>query len=151
MATLAERGIFLGGTSDDLVRELTRDEGLRLKPYRCTAGKLTIGVGRNLDDVGISQGEAEILLRNDIDRAAEGLDRELPWWRNLDEVRQRVMVNMTFNLGIQGLTGFKNTIELVRTGQYLDAAQHMMATKWAKQVGPRAERLALMMRDGKVA
>ena len=151
MPTLAERGIFLNGTSDELVRELTRDEGLRLKPYRCTAGKLTIGVGRNLDDVGISQGEAEIMLRNDIDRAAEGLDRELPWWRNLDEVRQRVMVNMTFNLGIAGLLGFKNTIELVRTGQYLDAAQHMLATKWAKQVGPRAERLALMMRDGRVA
>lgn len=149
MPTLAERGIFLNGTSDELVAELTRDEGLRLKPYRCTAGKLTIGVGRNLDDVGISQGEAEIMLRNDIDRATEGLDREIPWWRALDPVRQRVMVNMAFNLGIRGLVGFKNTMELIRCGEYLDAAQHMLATKWAKQVGPRAERLALMMRDGR--
>jgi lysozyme len=137
--------------SEKLIRELTRDEGLRLKPYRCSAGKLTIGIGRNLDDVGISHGEAEILLRNDIARAEADLDRDLPWWKTLDEVRRRVLVNMAFNLGIRGLLGFKNTLELVRTGRYLDAAQHMLDSKWAKQVGPRAVRLATMMRDGGVS
>jgi lysozyme len=133
---------------DALIRELTRDEALRLKPYRCTAGKLTIGVGRNLDDVGISQGEAEIMLRNDIAKVSAELDRDLPWWKTLDEVRQRVLANMAFNLGTHGLLGFKNTLRLVETGKYLEAAQAMLASKWAKQVGPRAERLALMMRDG---
>jgi lysozyme len=137
--------------SEKLIRELTRDEGLRLKPYRCSAGKLTIGIGRNLDDVGISHGEAEIMLRNDIARAEADLDRDLPWWKTLDEVRRRVLVNMAFNLGIRGLLGFKNTLELVRTGRYLDAAQHMLDSKWAKQVGPRAVRLATMMRDGGVS
>jgi lysozyme len=137
--------------SEKLIRELTRDEGLRLKPYRCSAGKLTIGIGRNLDDVGISHGEAEIMLRNDISRAEADLDRDLPWWKTLDEVRRRVLVNMAFNLGIRGLLGFKNTLELVRTGRYLDAAQHMLDSKWAKQVGPRAVRLATMMRDGGVS
>ena len=137
-----------GPSMESLIRELTRDEGLRLKPYKCTAGKTTIGVGRNLDDVGISPDEAEILLRNDIARAEEGLDVALPWWRTLDPVRQRVMVNMAFNLGIAGLLGFKNTVELIRCGEYLDAAQHMLASKWARQVGPRALRLATMMRDG---
>lgn len=141
----------LSGTDNQLVRELTRDEALRLKPYRCSAGKLTIGVGRNLDDVGISEGEAEILLRNDIDRACSGLDASLPWWRNLDPVRQRVMVNMAFNLGVAGLLGFRNTLKLIELGNYQDAAVAMMASKWAKQVGPRATRLALMMRDGGVS
>lgn len=135
---------------DALVKELTRDEALRLKPYRCTAGKLTIGIGRNLDDVGISATEAEFLCRNDVADVLAGLDREIPWWRNLDEIRQRVLVNMGFNLGVKGLLAFKNTIELVRCGKYLDAAQHMMESKWAKQVGPRAVRLATMMRDGGV-
>jgi lysozyme len=136
---------------DTLLAELRRDEGVRLKPYRCTAGKLTIGVGRNLDDVGISSDEADALLRNDVARVCSDLDARIPWWRGLDEVRQRVLVNMGFNLGISGLLGFKNTLRAVETGDYLGAAQGMLASKWAKQVGPRAERLALMMRDGAAA
>jgi lysozyme len=136
---------------DTLLAELRRDEGVRLKPYRCTAGKLTIGVGRNLDDVGISSAEADALLRNDVARVYADLDARIPWWRGLDEVRRRVLVNMGFNLGISGLLGFKNTLRAIETGDYLVAAQGMLASKWAKQVGPRAERLALMMRDGAAA
>jgi lysozyme len=136
---------------DALISELRRDEGVRLKPYRCTAGKLTIGVGRNLDDVGITPEEADHLLRNDVARVCADLDARLPWWRGLDEVRQRVLVNMGFNLGIAGLLGFKNTLRSVETGDYLGAAQGMLSSKWAHQVGPRAERLALMMRDGEAA
>ena len=131
-----------------MVEELTRDEGLRLKPYRCTAGKLTVGIGRNLEDRGISKTEAEFLLHNDISDVIADLDREIPWWKDLDAVRRRVLVNMGFNMGIAGLLTFKNTLRLVREGQYLEAAQHMLASKWAGQVGPRAVRLAQMMRDG---
>jgi lysozyme len=133
---------------EKLLKELTRDEGIRLKPYRCTAGKLTIGIGRNLDDKGITQAEAELLARNDIASVIAELDRRIPWWKTLDDVRQRVLVNMGFNLGVDGLMAFKNTLAAVQAGRYLDAAQGMMASKWAKQVGHRAERLALMMRDG---
>ena len=136
---------------EKLVVELTRDEGIRLKPYRCTAGKLTVGIGRNLDDVGLTTEEANYLLRNDIARAEKDLDTYLSWWRTLDPVRQRVIVNMAFNLGVQGLLAFKNTLALVKSGRYLEAAQNMLATKWAAQVGPRAQRLAMMMRDGGVA
>jgi lysozyme len=133
---------------EKLLKELTRDEGIRLKPYRCTAGKLTIGIGRNLDDKGITQAEAELLARNDIAAVIAELDRRMPWWKGLDDVRQRVLVNMGFNLGVDGLMAFKTTLAAVQAGRYLDAAQGMMASKWAKQVGHRAERLALMMRDG---
>jgi lysozyme len=146
--------------SDLLIRELTRDEGLRLKPYRCTAGKLTIGCGRNLDDVGINHGEAEILLRNDIERTAAELDQYLPWWRQMDPVRQRAMLNWAFNIGVVAHNGklltFKNSLELLRCGRYLDAAQHMLASKWARDVGigtpekpGRALRVVTMMRDGR--
>ncbi len=143
--------------TQQLMRELVRDEAVRLKPYRDSVGKLTIGIGRNLDDRGISLTEAEFLCHNDIADVMVELDHQLPWWRSLDEVRQRVIANMAFNLGVDGLLpggakpGFPRTLELIRTGRYLEAAQAMLATKWAKQVGQRAERLALMMRDGTTA
>jgi lysozyme len=133
---------------DQMTKELVIDEGVRLKPYRCTAGKLTIGIGRNLDDRGITMGEATILLANDIAVVTQDLDRALPWWTTLSEVRQRVMVNMAFNLGISRLLGFKNTLTLIKIAKYEDAAKEMLDSNWARQVGPRAIRLAKMMRDG---
>jgi lysozyme len=144
---------------EKLEEELKRDEGLRLMPYRDTKGKLTIGVGRNLSDVGISEGEALIFLRNDIGDAIHALDKRLPWWRELDPIRQRVLVNMCFNLGIEKLLGFKNTLDLIHTAVcavtggarealFASAARAMLASEWAKQVGDRAERLAFMMEHG---
>lgn len=131
-----------------LLAELKRDEGVRLKPYTDTVGKLTIGVGRNLTDVGISDDECTALLQNDIDKVLAQLDRSLPWWRKLDPVRQRVLVNMAFNMGMTGLLTFKNTLAAVQSGSYAAAAAGMLASKWATQVGARAERLADMMRTG---
>jgi lysozyme len=130
-----------------LVSELCRDEGVRLKPYVDTVGKTTIGVGRNLTDVGISQDECNALLENDIGRTTAWLDRNLPWWSTLDPVRQRVLVNMAFNMG-GGLLSFANTLAAVQRGDYAAAANGMLASKWATQVGARATRLADMMRNG---
>ena len=131
---------------EDLRADLIRDEGLRLKPYRDTVGKLTIGIGRNLDDVGISEHEAIAMLNSDIERTWADLDRIAPWWQGLDDVRKRVLLNMAFNLGIGGLAKFKNTLAAVKEGRYADAADEMLASKWANQVGDRATRLAAMMR-----
>lgn len=133
---------------DTLIREVTRDEGVRLKPYRCTAGKLTIGIGRNLDDRGISRTEAEFLLSNDLSDAFVDLDKTIPWWRELDEVRQRALANMCFNLGISRLLGFRNMLRYLERGRWLEAAQAAAASRWATQVGPRAERIVVMLRDG---
>ena len=129
-------------------KELIRDEGLRLKPYRCPAGKLTIGVGRNLDDTGITELEAETLLAYDIERFSYQLDRTISWWRQLDEVRQRVILNMAFNMGTAKLMEFAITLANVRAGRYKEAAAGMRNSRWAKQVGARAERLAVMMEKG---
>jgi lysozyme len=134
--------------TDLLKDELVRDEGLKLKPYRCTAGKLTIGVGRNLDDVGISASEAMLLLEHDINRVIAKLSYHLPWWSSLSENRQRVLANMAFNLGIDGLLKFKNTLSHIQNGNYSEAAKAMLESKWAKQVGERAVRLSKMMEAG---
>lgn len=131
--------------------ELIRDEGEVLHAYQDTEGFWTLGVGRLIDKRrggGITHEEALYLLQNDILRKMEDLDRELPWWRKLSPVRQRVMLNMCFNLGIWGLLKFKKTLAAVESGRYEEASRGMLASKWAKQVGERAERLALMMRRG---
>jgi lysozyme len=132
----------------NLIDQLTRDEGCRLKPYRDTVGKLTIGVGRNLEDVGISKEEAEMLLATDVRSAEAAVNKALPWTVNVDPIRRAVLVNMAFNLGIEGLLGFKHTLELVRAGKYEEASDAMLNSKWAEQVGPRAARLSIQMRTG---
>jgi lysozyme len=131
-----------------LVRQITLHEGVRLKPYRCTAGKLTIGIGRNIEDRGITMAEAELLLRNDLADVRNGLANALPWIATLDDVRQRVLIDMAFNLGIGGLLQFERTLAAVRAGEYQRAAAMMLQSRWASQVGERAKRLARMMETG---
>jgi lysozyme len=152
---------------DAIISELELDEGVRLSPYRCTAGFLTIGVGRNLDTnkltaeelafVGhncrtkpITKEQSDYLLKNDIEKVCADLMKFLPWWAYLGDVRKRVLVNMAFNLGIAGLLKFENTLALIRSGSYAQAAAEMVKSKWAKQVGKRADRLANMMKTGEV-
>lgn len=128
--------------------QLTLHEGRRKRIYTDTVGKISGGVGRNLSDVGFSDDEIDLMLRNDIARAEDALDRAHPWWRKLDPIRQKVIVDMMFNLGPAGFAGFRNTILEIRAGDYADAARRMLQSKWARQVGVRARRLAEMMRTG---
>ena len=133
---------------ETLKQELTIDEGKRSKPYVDTVGKTTIGVGRNLTDVGLSDEEIDMLLTNDINKAFSQLVVALPFVSTLSETRQRALTNMAFNLGINGLLGFKNTIVLLQTGKFDDAAKALLNSKWATQVGNRANRIALMIKEG---
>jgi lysozyme len=134
-----------------LVSELLRDEGFVPHAYQDSLGFWTIGIGRLIDKRkggGITRAEAEMLKANDIARFRRELDKKLPWWRQLDPVRQRVIQNMAFNLGVDGLLTFKNTLKSIQAGNYADAANRMLASRWAKQVKGRADRLASMMRTG---
>ena len=130
-----------------LARQLIVDEGLRLKPYRCTAGRLTIGVGRNLDDRGLTEAEALLLLDNDIKACWGQLAAALPWVVQAPEAVQEVLVNMCFNLGLDGLLGFRRTLAYLKVGLCMDAADEMLRSRWAGQVGARAERLAQRLRE----
>lgn len=128
--------------------QLIRDESIRLRPYKDSVGKLTIGVGRNLDDVGISESEADFMLANDISAVTAQLSSNLPWTEGLDDARRGVLLNMAFNMGIHGLLGFKNMMAAVQVGKYTEAANEMLDSKWATQVGARAHRLAQQMETG---
>lgn len=130
-----------------LIAMLQRHEGLRLKPYKCTAGKLSIGYGRNLDDMGISEVEAMVMLRNDIEQCYQELEM-FSWFSDLDQVRQEALVDMLFNLGLPTFLEFKKTLKFVAEGKYSQAAEEMLRSKWANQVGDRAKELAYMVDTG---
>ncbi len=127
--------------------QLILHEGMRLKPYRCTAGKLTIGVGRNLEDKGITEDEALYMLRNDIKEITKYLER-YSWYLALGPVRRKVIIDMVFNLGIIGFLGFRRMIAALERGDYEKAADEMVMSRWYQQVGARGKRLERMMRTG---
>ncbi|MBR8244793.1 glycoside hydrolase family protein [Burkholderia multivorans] len=130
-----------------LKAELTLDEGRRSRIYVDTVGKVSGGIGRNLTDKGFRDNEIDLMYQNDIAETEAWLDRNLPWWRSLDPVRQRVMMNMAFNMQGKLLT-FVNTLAAMKRGDYAAAADGMLNSLWARQVGARATRLAAMMRSG---
>lgn len=128
--------------------QLRRDEGWKSYPYKDTVGKLTIGYGRNLSDTGITSAEGAMMLKNDIDLATMHLESTFPWTSALDEVRRAVLLNMCFNMGVGGLGQFKQMLAKLQAGDFAGAAQEMLNSKWAEQVGPRAQRLAIQMESG---
>jgi lysozyme len=136
--------------------ELRRDEGVRYGQFLDTKGIPTIGVGHNMEVSPLPEGyeqplsdeQVNYLLNEDLQNTFSGLDMRFPWWRELDEVRQRVIANMGFNLGIGTLATFVNTINAMQTGDYVSAAAGMAASEWATQVGDRATRLIQAMNTG---
>jgi len=129
-----------------LKEQLIIHEGIRLKPYRDSVGKLTIGIGRNLDDVGISHEEALYLLNNDIEKALSQASA-FSWFDKLSDTRQAVIVDMVFNLGLRGVRRFTKMIAAIEAEDFETAATEMKNSRWYRQVGKRGERLAGMMRN----
>ena len=141
------------GLISAVAAQLRYDEGVRKTAYKDHLGYLTIGVGRLIDasraGAGLRDGEIEMLLRNDIMDRVSQLSKRLPWFDALDEARQGVLVNMAFQLGIEGLMGFKTTLALISQGDYDQASQQMLKSKWASQTPARARRMSEQMKTGK--
>lgn len=131
-----------------LIDTLRRHEGVKNTLYKCTSDKWTIGVGRNLEDVGLSEEEIDFLLLNDIIRTKDLMDNYMPWHKDLDEVRQEALINFVFNVGIGTAMKFKNGMSSLEEGDYPSAAAHMLDSAWAKQVGDRAIEITQMIETG---
>ena len=134
-----------------LVKQLRRHEGVRTHAYKCSANMITVGVGRNIDEnggLGLSNDEIDYLLENDIKRCKQELSA-LSWFLDLDSVRQDALVNLCFNLGMTRLLGFKNALAAMEAGDYLKAADEFYDSRWAKQVGSRADEVCEMIRTGR--
>ncbi len=132
----------------NLEKLLIKHEGLKLKPYRCPAGKMTIGVGRNLDDRGVTKEEAMIMLTNDIESILAEMRTKVPGFNSLSQARRDVLASMAFNMGVAGLMGFKNMLAAIHAKDWKLAASCMLASVWAKQVPSRAKELSAMMLTG---
>lgn len=133
--------------TDKLKKQLTTDEGRKKRMYLDTVDKWTVGVGRNISDRDFSDDEIDLMLSNDIKLVADALDRVLPWWREMNDARQNVLINMGF-MGITKLLTFKNTLAFMQAKRYDAAADGILDSKYATQVGDRAKRLATIMRTG---
>jgi len=147
--------------NEDIVNQLIKHEGLRLKPYQDTVGKWTIGVGRNFDDVKFSKEElleliqtgvtyewCMMLLDNDITQTITECQR-FDWFDDLSDVRKKVIIDMVFNMGLTLFRGFKKTIDYISRADYDSAATEMLDSTWKTQVGTRAITLSNMMRYNK--
>jgi lysozyme len=127
---------------------LPTHEGLRLKPYTDTVGKLTIGIGRNLSDDGISAAEAKALCLADVIEAEAELDRHAAWWRNMDETRQQVLAELAFMLGWPRLSGFHQMLGKLEVGNTAGAAEELLNSHLAAEIPARARLLAAALRTG---
>lgn len=148
----------------EMITRLKLHEGCSLKPYKCPAGKLTIGIGRNTEDNpftadelkavgdwkhGITREAAHMLCRNDIERCIKELKKNLKWFEKLDKERKYALIDLCFNLGVRSLMMFKKTLASIGYGNYKTAAEQLLQSKYAKQVGKRALRIAKLIETGR--
>tara|TARA_R100001377_G_scaffold56796_1_gene33808 strand:+ start:304 stop:726 length:423 start_codon:yes stop_codon:yes gene_type:complete len=134
-----------------IIDMLRKHEGVETHAYKCTADKITIGVGRNIDKgggIGLSDDEIDYLLSNDIKRVSSELIRAFPWYSELDEVRKDALTDLCFNVGLSRLMGFKKALAAMATEDYEIAADEFLDSRWAKQVGSRAFTITEMIRTG---
>ena len=136
--------------SQRLLDQLIKHEGFKSHAYKDTGGVLHIGVGRNIDEggMGISEGEAYQLLRNDVVRVQGELSQAFDFYINLDPVRQDALCNLCFNLGLPRLKKFKLALGHLENGNFAESADEFLDSLWATQVGQRAIDVADMIRNG---
>ena len=129
---------------------LKKHEGFRRKPYKCSEGKLTIGYGFNLEDVGLDKEECDIIIQNRVTKIHEQLLKKYQWYSPLSKVRKIVIIDMVYNLGFKKFHNFKKTIAYISKRKYQEASEEMLKSKWANQVYQRAQKLSILMETGKI-
>lgn len=133
----------------DSVKFTGLNEGYRQFPYTCTAGKLTVGHGLNLDDVGLSVDESEMILRSRLTKIDGLLFKKFSWYLMLDNVRKIAMCDMAYQMGFNGLCGFKKSLRFMADGAYTEAAKEFADSRWHSQTPIRADRICKMIESGK--
>lgn len=130
------------------IKSFTKNhEGLVLKPYKDSVGVLTIGYGHNLEAHGISKVIATLIFEQDFYRAKTNAERIPVYW-DLDEIRRCILIDMVFNLGYAGVMKFKKMLKALRNKDFMEASKEMLDSRWADQVGTRANELSIMMIQG---
>ena len=131
-----------------LLDQLRRHEGFRAKAYKCPSGKLSIGYGRNIEDNGITEQEAEFLLNNDLMNSRKELHNAFPWYDRLSLRRKQALINLHFNIGLHSLWGFVKFLTAMEQKDWQKAHDELLDSKYARQVGGRANELAAQILEG---
>ena len=134
-----------------IIEMLRKHEGVETHAYKCTAGKTTIGVGRNIDPnggIGLSNDEIDYLLANDVERVDAELFQVFSWYDDLDDPRKDAIMDMCFNMGLPRLMQFKKALGAMSAKNYDSAAVEFLDSRWAKQVGQRAISITDIIRSG---
>jgi|TARA_R110000787_G_scaffold11778_1_gene38637 lysozyme len=142
--------VFSQDFLDEITDTLKRHEGVRQYTYRCPAGYWTIGAGRNIDEKGgrgLSDDEIDYLLQNDIQISVNELVDAFPWFEDSLTQIQSVLINMHFNMGMPTLRKFRNMLDAMERKDYGHAADEMLDSHWADQVGDRATELSDIVRQ----
>jgi len=124
------------------------NEGYRQFAYQCTAGKSTIGIGFNLDDVGLSEEESLVILNMRLDKIEGKLTAALPWFCDLNEARRAALKDMAYQMGVNGLLSFRKSLALISEGSYAMAGMELFDSRWAGQTPRRAAEVCCMIRTG---
>lgn len=111
-------------------QSIKKHEGVSLKPYKCLKGKITIGYGRNLEDRGITTLEADFLLDRDLLDTKLELEDSIKFFHKLDDIRQNVLIEMAYNMGVPNLLEFKNTLKFMEKGDFINASIEMLDSQW---------------------
>ena len=127
---------------------LKYQEGFSSKLYKCTAGKLTIGYGYNIEDKGLPEDICNTLLVREIVSVVHGLRENLDWYEELDDVRKKALISMAYQLGLSGLLGFKKMLKALKEKNYELAYVEALDSRWAKQTPKRAHSVAMVLRTG---
>ena len=135
----------------NLEAQLRRDEGEKLYAYKDSLGYWTIGIGILIDKEkggGLLPEESAFIFNNRVKILKSELSKRISFFDKLSETRQAVLLNMAFQMGVNGLLGFKNTLKTIESGDYAKAAREMLMSKWASQTPQRANRLSKQMETG---
>lgn len=130
-----------------LIESVKESEGFRDKVYKCTAGYDTIGYGFAIKDLIMDEDIAETILIRKLDRLSERIDKKFPFVKDLPIPVKDVVVEMCYQLGVSGFSKFKQTIALLRLGNFKDAADEMLDSRWSRQTPNRAQKLADIVRN----
>lgn len=136
---------------EHLINMLRRHEGVKSHAYRCSENFITVAVGRNIDPeggLGLSDDEIDYLLANDIRRCKAELEENFDWYKDLDSVRQDALIDFNFNVGLTTFLKFKKFIAAMKKGDWSTAAKELLSSKYAQQVGARADEIAAMIKTG---
>ena len=126
----------------ELLNSIRKHEGFRSKVYKCSESFDTIGYGFAIKDLVLDEDICNIILQRKLESLIRSIEFEFKWYADLPNAVKDVMIEMCYQLGVNGVSKFKKTIEHLKNEEWELAAEESLRSKWAKQTPNRAKALS---------